>query len=231
MKPASIKKILILVTILAVPGFLYYLLQDKGKNRYRPLPIFGEKTLSGTFHTRRGQKIPDTTYHTLRNLELKNQAGNPVSLAGKEPKVVVAGLLYSRGGDPVALTAKALEGLNLIYERNPLIRFITLSVDPADNPETLRTFGKKYKAAAGKWDLLSGDTAVVYPFIRRELLLDIVPKQDGQGFVYSNKLVLIDTQRRIRGFYDAANPEEVAKLDDEIKVLVAETLRDVRDGR
>ena len=34
-------KVLILVTILAVPGFLYYLLQEKGKNRYKPLAIYG----------------------------------------------------------------------------------------------------------------------------------------------------------------------------------------------
>ncbi|HCN84178.1 MAG TPA: electron transporter, partial [Sphingobacteriaceae bacterium] len=60
-----VKKILILVTILAVPGFLYYLLQDKGKNRYHPLSYFGPKQLANTFHTTRGKKIPDTVYHTI----------------------------------------------------------------------------------------------------------------------------------------------------------------------
>ena len=47
-------KILILVTILAVPGFLYYMLQAKGKNRYKPLPIFGPKIVASTFHTKKG---------------------------------------------------------------------------------------------------------------------------------------------------------------------------------
>ncbi|WP_129718296.1 SCO family protein [Pedobacter sp. SYP-B3415] len=230
MRSGSIKKVLILVTILAVPGFLYYLLQDKGKNRYRPLPVFGPKTLSGTFHSRRGEKIPDTVFHVLSDLTLKNQAGAPVSLKMAEPKVIVAGLFYTGGGEPVGIFGKALEGLNLVYERNQLIRFIGISVDPADGPAALSRFGEKYKARAGKWDLVSGDTATVYPFIRKQLLLDVVARAD-KGFVYSNKLVLIDTERRIRGFYDAANAEEVAKLDDEIKVLVAETLRNVRDGR
>ena len=56
-------KILILVTILAVPGFLYYLLQAKGKNRYKPLPVYGPKEVAATFTTKRRKKIPDTIFH------------------------------------------------------------------------------------------------------------------------------------------------------------------------
>ena len=38
-----LKKILILLILLAVPGAVYYLLKEKGVNRYRPLAIYGEK--------------------------------------------------------------------------------------------------------------------------------------------------------------------------------------------
>jgi len=67
MKYNPIKKILILVTILAVPGFLYYLLQEKGKNRYKPLAIYGPKKVATTFHSVRGEKIPDTQYCQILN--------------------------------------------------------------------------------------------------------------------------------------------------------------------
>lgn len=43
--------------------------------------------------------------------------------------------------------------------------------------------------------------------------------------------VLIDTQRRIRGYYEATSQEALSKLDDEIKVLLAEELRNTKDGR
>ena len=37
-KAGPFKKIIILVLVLIVPGFLYYLLTAEGKNRYKPLP-------------------------------------------------------------------------------------------------------------------------------------------------------------------------------------------------
>ena len=43
--------------------------------------------------------------------------------------------------------------------------------------------------------------------------------------------VLLDSHHRIRGYYEATNQEAISKLDDEIKVLIAEELRNMRDGR
>jgi protein SCO1 len=75
----ALKKILILVIVLAVPGFLYYLLTAEGKNRYKPLPIFGPKRLAGTYHHVKGRNIPDTLYHTLPDFSLTDQNGDPVT--------------------------------------------------------------------------------------------------------------------------------------------------------
>jgi protein SCO1/2 len=39
--------------------------------------------------------------------------------------------------------------------------------------------------------------------------------------------VLIDSGRKIRGYYDSMSSEQVDKLIDEIKVLITEELREV----
>ena len=75
----KISTILILAAILVMPGFLYYLLQDQGKNRYRPLPIFGPKVVASTFHSVRGKQIPDTIYHVVDDFVLTNQKGDTVT--------------------------------------------------------------------------------------------------------------------------------------------------------
>ena len=79
-KFSLIKKVPILVMILIVPGFLYYLLTVKGKNRYHPLPKFGPKVLAKTSHKVNGKVVPDTIYHTLSDFHLIDQDGKPVSL-------------------------------------------------------------------------------------------------------------------------------------------------------
>lgn len=80
---------------------------------------------------------------------------------------------------------------------------------------------------------LIGDTASLNKVVKRSLLLDAVDNstQSERKFLYSNKIVLLDSQHRIRGFYEASNQEALSKLDDEIKVLIAEELRNIKDGR
>jgi len=70
-----VKKTLILVLILALPGFLYYLLTAEGRNRYKPLPVYGPKLLAKTSHKVNGNDIPDTIYHHLPGFKLYDQYG------------------------------------------------------------------------------------------------------------------------------------------------------------
>lgn len=235
MNSASIKKVLILVTILAVPGFLYYLLQDKGKNRYKPLPFFGPKQVASTFHSVRGKKIPDTIYHTIADFKLINQAGDTVSWKNYEGKILVLNLFYTKKSvHAVEFANKAMKVYYSTYAHNKTISFVGLSIDPSyDSPAVLAQYGNKLGAKAGRWDLLTGDSTTMYNLINKGLFIDaFTEKQHGeQTFTYSNMFVLIDPQHRIRGYYEATSQEALSKLDDEIKVLITEELRNTKDGR
>jgi protein SCO1/2 len=234
-KASLIKKILILVTILAVPGFLYYLLQEKGKNRYRPLPFFGDKIVATTFHSVRGEQVPDTIYHVVNDFKLVNQNADSVSFDSYRNKILILGLLQARRDtNHTGATAKAMSGLNETYHRNKAVHFIAISVDPeSDKPAVLADYAKAVFAKAGKWDLLTGDSTQLFTLIRKGLSLD-AHQDKGVGehkFIYSNLLVLLDTHHRIRGYYEATNQEALIKLNEEIKVLITEELRNNEDGR
>src|ERR1700761_9452515 len=90
----GIKKLAILVLILAVPGFLYYLLTAKGKNRYKPLPVYGDKVVAKTGHTFHGKFIPDTIYHVLPDFKLTDQDGKEISLKDFDGKIFIANFFY-----------------------------------------------------------------------------------------------------------------------------------------
>jgi len=234
-KSTSIKKILILVTILAVPGFLYYMLQEKGKNRYKPLHIFGPKEVAATFHSVRGKQIPDTNYHEVQNFKLVNQAGDSVSFESYKTKILIINLFYTQGNNyAVNFANKAMHAFDFTYQKNKAVNFISISMDPLeDRPEVLAGYAKTQGAIPGKWDMLTGDSAQVYQLINKGLLIDALQETiDGKKkFTYSNMFVLLDTHHRIRGYYEATSQEALSKLDDEIKVLLAEELRNIHDGR
>ncbi|RDC54961.1 SCO family protein [Pedobacter chinensis] len=231
MKRSPVKKVLILVSILAIPGFLFfYLLPQFAKNRYKSLPVFGEKTVASTFHSVKGKKIPDTIYHQIPDFSLINQKGDSVTWASLKDKIVVLNLFYTdaKNNDVIQYIKQLSEG----YEKKPLVRFLSLSVNPDDKTK-ISDFAAQFNAKPGKWDLLAGDTASTYPLIRNGLLLDVI-RDDADhksNFIFGNKILLVDVQHRIRGIYEIENPDAIGRLEDEIKVLIAEYLRTLKDGR
>lgn len=235
MKAALIKKVLILVTILAVPGFLYNLLVEKGKNRYKPLPVFGPKVVASTFHSVRGKQVPDTIYHEVGDFKLLNQIGDTITAKTYSGKLVVLNLFYTQGNTAaVSLANKAMKAFETSYHKNEVVKFVGLSIDPSrDTPQVLTKYAETIAAIPGKWNLLTGDSTTVYNLINKGLFID-AHKEIVNGepkFTYSNMFVLLDYQHRIRGYYEATNQEALTKLDDEIKVLITEELRNNNDGR
>ena len=218
-----IKKILILVLILALPGFLYYLLTVKGKNRYHALPKFGPKQVAKTTRRVNGKDLPDTIYHTLRDFRLTDQNGRPVSLKTFDGKIFIADFFYTHCPSICTTMNANMDSLAQAWAKNKMVYFASITVDPdRDSVPALRGYAKRFNESA-KWLFLTGDTSVIYPLARAGFLVNAL-KVDKDNFIYSDKLMLIDEHKRIRGYYSGALAADVLRLNDEIKVLISEEL-------
>jgi protein SCO1/2 len=222
------KKTLILVLILATPGFFYYLLTVKGKNRYKPLPVYGPKQVAKTGHSRHGKFIPDTIFHQIGDFKLTDQQGKIVGLKDFSYKIFVVSFFYTHGPALCAEMNKSMQRLAYAYRKNKMVKFVTITVDPErDSPAVLKAYARQYEIEPEKWMFLTGDTAAIYPLARQGFLMNAVKTDDDQ-FIFSDKLVLIDADKRIRGYYAGATTAEIARLNDEIKVQIAEELRKIK---
>jgi len=222
-KTNILKKIIILALILALPGFLYYLLMVKGKNVYHALTIFGPKEVAKTTHRVNGKDIPDTIYHTLKDFELYNQDGKTVTLASLQNKIVVFSFFYSHCPTFCNQVNVNIDSLAKEYNTNKLLSFASITVDPEnDSVGALKTYSEKYHPTPN-WQFLTGDTATIYPMARNGFLVNVLDEGNG-NFIYSDKVILMDEHKRIRGYYTGADPDEMARLDNEIKVLISEQL-------
>ena len=219
------KKIIILVLILALPGFLYYLLTAKGKNRYLPLSYFGPKTLSGTSHKIKGVTIPDTLYHSLPAFTLTDQDGQTVSLKTLSEKILIVNFFYTRCPNICGVVNNNISGLIDEYSRNKMVQFVTITVDPEhDSVPVIKAYANKYKANPSKWMFLTGDTATIYSLSRNGFLVNAL--QEGSAdFIYSDKIILVDKKKQLRGYYSGTDADEITRLDNEIKVQITEELR------
>ncbi|HVV56171.1 MAG TPA: SCO family protein [Mucilaginibacter sp.] len=221
-----LKKILILVFILLIPGFLYYLLVEKGKNRYHRLPVYGPKELAKTTHKVKGKEVPDTIYHTLDDFHLVDQDGKPVSLENFKDKIFVADLFYTHCPDVCGVMNGYMDSLARNYKGNQMVDFVSITVDPQrDTPSVLKTYSKNFSAFGPEWMFLTGDTSAIYHLARQGFLVNALDEGNG-NFIYADKMMLIDSHKRIRGYYSGASFTDVTRLNDEIKVLISEELLD-----
>lgn len=223
----TLKKGIILVLILAVPGFLYYLLTVKGKNRYKPLPFYGPKVVAKTGHKFHGNYIPDTIYHKLDDFKLTDQNGHPVSFKTFQGKIFIASFFYTHCPTVCNEVNKHLDSLVSAYVKNRMVEFISITVDPEhDTPAALKQYAQKYRKPDSKWIFATGDTATIYNLARKGFLVNAA--KAGSDYIYDNNLILIDQEKRIRGYYPGTSPVQVSRLNDEIKVQIAEELRKIK---
>lgn len=223
----TVKKILILVTILAFPGFLYWMLTVKGKNRYKSLSFFGPKQVASTFHTKRGVQIADTLYHTVRNFTLLNQDSVAFIFPAKTHRISVVNFFYTRCTVFCASMNQQVNYLAKKYQRNSLLQFVSISVDGGhDSPTALRSYQQTTGFQSTNWSLLTGQQPEVAELAKQSFLVDVLPDPaQPTTIIHSSMLVLLDPQKRIRGYYDSLSKEQMEKLDDELKVLINEELR------
>lgn len=222
------KKIVILAVILILPGFLYYLLEKKGENRYKSLPIYGEKVLTGTYSNRMGKKVPDTLFHQIKPFSLTDQQGRQVDVLANDTSVAVVNFFYTRCE---TFCKHMNDEMNRVAERfidNGLVNFYTITVDTAyDSPEVLNNYAKVYRPESKKWSFLTAGGDDVYDVARNGFLVDAIQDTTREAsFIHSSSLILVDSKRHIRGYYDVNHRNEVNRLIDELKLLLVEEIRE-----
>ncbi|WP_257666053.1 SCO family protein [Parapedobacter tibetensis] len=222
------KKILILAVVLILPGFLYYLLEKKGENRYKSLPIYGEKVLTGTFSNRMGKKVPDTLFHHITPFSLVNQEGKEIEVLAADTSIAVVNFFYSRCESFCAHMNDEMNRVAARFAKNKMVNFYTITVDTAyDTPAVLRSYATTYQPQDKKWHFLTAGKSDVYDVARNGFLVDAVQDTTNDAsFIHSSSLILVDSHRRIRGYYDVNHKKEVDRLIDEVKLLLVQEIRE-----
>ena len=95
------------------------------------------------------------------------------------------------------------------------VRFVAISVDPEkDTPEQLTEYAARFNADPQQWLFLTGDLT----YIRR--VGAEVYKQPVNKQFHTERLVLVDPEGEIEGFYNWPEPAQFEKLKDKIRAYI-----------
>jgi protein SCO1/2 len=91
----------------------------------------------------------------------------------------------------------------------------------------MRRYAQKQKAIADQWHFLTGKKEDLYSLARKSFFVLKPAEVQNQGdagsdFIHTNNFVLVDKQKRIRGYYDGTSEKEVTELIKDISRLLEE---------
>ena len=226
-----------LIIILIVPVLLYLLLYEYGRNQFQLatyIPVIDSTTgepLMVKNKDRKGNEAEyDTVYRTIPDFKLIDQNGVAFTQAQTKGKIYVADFFFTRCESICPKMSSQLTRFQDTFANNKDVLIDSHSVDPEnDTPAVLQKYAKEYDAVAGKWHFLTGSKKDIYNLALKGYFIpvsdaavyDKAIKNPDEAFIHSEKLILIDKEGHIRGFYDGTSQKDVDRLLVETKVLLS----------
>jgi protein SCO1/2 len=160
-------------------------------------------------------------YHTIADFSFVNQNGDTITQKDYEGKIYVADFFFTTCGSICPKMSVNLEEVQKAFATNPKVKLLSHTVFPeTDSVPVLKAYAKKHNVIDAKWNLVTGDKKEIYAMARKSYLAVKLGKpSELYDMVHTENFVLVDTKRRVRGFYDGTNKEDIKKLIEDINFL------------
>lgn len=210
-----VNKRYLFILILALPIAFVAVLKFGAFRVNSTLPIYGNRFLPAG--------ATDTVYHTVGEFSLTDQKGNVFTQDTVKNKIRVTNFFFARcKGVCPKMNGNLATAVYEKFKYSPNIVFVSHTVDPTyDNPKVLDTYANNMAAEYKHWYFVTGDYEDIAEVQNQYLL----PKADGSSLdqiAHSQHIILVDKEDRIRGSYDGLDYAAMKKLEEDIKVLLAE---------
>ena len=205
----------VLLVFSAVTIFLFYSALKPAKS----LPIFNPSDVN--------PELVDTTvqyiskYHTISDFSFTNQNGKSITQKDYEGKIYVADFFFTSCKSICPKMTTNLVEVQKAFLDNSKVKLLSFSVMPdIDSVSVLKEYAKINSVIDSKWNLVTGDKKAIYAMARKSYLAVKQGKpEELYDMVHTENFVLVDSKRRIRGFYDGTKKEEIQRLIEDINWL------------
>jgi protein SCO1 len=180
-----------------------------------------------------GKVTYKTKYHQVSDLVLTNQLGQQVSLnKDLKGKVLLIDFIFTNCPNICPQLTKNMSLLQAAFKRDRKkefiirdeIQLITITVNPErDSFPLMRKYADKFGADHDHWWFLTGDKKAIYNYARNELAVSVGTGDGGaDDFIHTEKMVILDRNRHIRGYFDGLDSADLKKCADHLVLVVLE---------
>jgi len=215
-KSISFLIIFAVFSAIALTVFYNLLSVDKRLPIYSPSDVNPKLVDASVKHIQKNHKIAD--------FSLINQNGDTITNATYKDKIYIADFFFTRCKTICIAMAYNMNELQAYYKDDTDIMFLSHSVTPVmDSVPVLKAYAEKKGVIDGKWNVTTGPKKHIYELARKSYFAVL---DEGNGdendFIHTEQFVLVDKDRRIRGYYDGTEKEDMKKVIADIAMLKEE---------
>ncbi|MBD98736.1 MAG: SCO family protein [Verrucomicrobia bacterium] len=159
--------------------------------------------------------------HTIDDFELIDQNNNSFSQKNLKDKIYVADFFFTTCPTICPDMSGQLKRVQDAYSDQDDFMILSHTVQPeVDSPKVLKAYADLYEANTDQWVFVTGKKATIYDLARKSYFAAVTEGDGGpDDFIHTENFVLIDKEKRIRGFYDGTSEESVGQLIADISIL------------
>lgn len=163
-------------------------------------------------------------YHTIADFKLLNQNGDTITQDYYDGKIYVADFFFTTCQTICPIMTDHMLKIQEKLKNDPDVLLLSHTVIPqADSVPQLKKYAVEKGIDDKKWNLVTGDKKQIYDLARKSYL---AAKSEGDAgpfdMIHTENFVLVDKEKRIRGFYDGTSPEAIQDLLHDIEILKKE---------
>ena len=202
---APYKKFLIIFSILSIIIYfgIYTLLSPE-----KMLPIYSPRDINPELVDSTVQHIGND--HKIADFAFTNQNGKIITQKDYENTIYVADFFFTTCPTICPKMTDNMVWLQNQLKNNPKVKLLSFSVTPdIDTPEVLKKYALEKGVDDSRWNLVTGDKKVIYYLARKSYLAVKTGKpEEMYDMVHTENFILVDKNKRIRGFYDGTNLDQ-----------------------
>ncbi|MDP2162268.1 MAG: SCO family protein [Flavobacterium sp.] len=188
----------------------------------KKLPIYSPSMVNPEMVDSTVQHI--SKYHTIADFSFTNQNGKRISQKDYEGKIYIADFFFTTCPTICPIMQDNMVEIQNAFKDVSDVMLLSHTVMPhIDSVPVLKKYALEKGVMDSKWNLVTGDKKDIF-YIARKSYLAVKTENEGELYdmVHTENFILVDKKRRVRGFYDGTNKEEIIRLIGDINFLLKE---------
>ena len=163
-------------------------------------------------------------FHKIDDFSLVNQNNEIITNETYDGKIYIADFFFTTCPGICPIMKENMITLQNEFINDDNVLLISHTVTPEiDSVSVLKKYSQEKGVIDSKWNMVTGDKKQIYNLARKSYLVaEDIESPRQYDMIHTENFVLVDSKRRIRGFYDGTDNDVMDNLISDIKILKKE---------